>query len=1125
MKMTTPCPPHFFRLIGGAGLALVAAGLVAALALVDVGAPVVAQSGSEPTASCGTSPLNGRTAKVVAKIVEGLKSEGSLTSAQGCSDATALMLGNLNAAMDFTRTDISQIRAGDFAGLDNVFGVHLSQTHLSSVPSGAFAGLDRVEQISIDVTGVASLPSGLFSGFSRLNTVTLTSNKLTTIPADTFTGSTALRTINLLDNALTSLPSTVFDGLPALSSLNLRGNYLESDDLGFLTSSSSFVTAAPAMTPTLTTLNLSQNLLTHDGTGSDPDLPSGAFSRHTALTTLRLDDNKLRTLPSDAFTGLASLTVLHLNRNRLGTLPSNVFMGLTELQTLQLGQNFLTSVDAAWFTGLTKVRLLTLDTNRLTTLPANVFDSLSALQRLTLSRNRLTELPADVVTGLSALSFLYLSYNPLSSLTVDRFPSRQLVQLEIIETGLDASAIMTLSSVARIVRSERFVFPRTAPFPNRMPELLASCGSGVLDGRTQKLVQYLVAYLQNTGVLSFSEDCSHVTAADLLTITNLDLGSSSIMNVSGLRAGDFQGLTNLTYLSFSYLFDQIKLTSLPSGVFNGLTNLRELNLGYNWLTTLPSDIFDPVPNLVSLSINNNSLTTLPSDIFDSLPNLVTLDLSNNMLTTLPDSVFDELTRLRELELRNNDLTTLQEELFIENTELRAIWLGGNELMTLPLQVFEGLSELRSIGLVPNPLTEIYLGHFAGRGLSKIRLLEVGESQERSTEEQRAAIEAELPSIGLVNWQNSYSLLQPTPVPVFTEPPTATPTATPTPTLEERIELPSVSRVVPVVRVLTVTTGSRIRLSFAVYNAQSSRDDGLLVDKNIAMEWSDGGSGSFAEPRGVGTNSNGMADDREVEYDVPNLPGRYTVTARFAQSWRCNGISSACTATFTVNVQRESVAPTPESTPCPTTGDWPESITQSDGTVYGVVTQAGGGESADGGGSVRVPAGALPGCTAIGVNIGLSGDGTSDMVFNGWSLAGGSYMVGAIDVQTGDVLTSLRLARPANVCVPLPAELRANLVGVNLVRHIGDVVSPLTSSVRVGSSDGMVVCGAVSQLPSVVSAAGPERAGASPTPTVSVVDVPATGGGAPSYAYVILAIALGLVLLTGIGRIFRIIDSQ
>ena len=1101
-------------------MALVAAGLVAVLVGIDVGVPVAAQSGSEATASCGTSPLNGRTAKVVAEIVAELKSAGDLTSAQGCSDATALMLGNLNAALDFLRTDISQIRAGDFAGLDNVFGVHLSQTHLSSVPSGAFAGLDRVEQISIDVTSVASLPAGLFSGFTRLNTVNLVSNKLTTIPADTFTGSTALRTINLNGNALTSLPSTVFDGLPALSSLNLRGNYLASDDLGFLTSSSSFVTAAPAMTPTLTTLNLSQNLLTHDGAGSDPDLPSGAFSRHTGLTMLRLDDNKLRTLPSDAFTGLSSLTALHLNRNRIGTLPSGVFTGLTELRNLQLGQNFLTSVDAAWFAGLTKVTLLALDTNRLTTLPANVFDSLSALQRLTLSRNRLTELPANVVTGLPVLNFLYLSHNPLSSLTVDRFPSRQLVQLEIIDTGLDASAIMALSSVARVVRSERFVFPRTAPFPNRMPELLASCGSGVLDGRTQKLVQYLVQYLQNTGVLSFSEDCSHVTAADLLTITNLDLGSSSIMNVSGLRAGDFQGLTNLTYLSFSYLFDQIKLTSLPSGVFNGLTNLRELNLGYNWLTTLPSDIFDPVPNLVELSINNNSLTSLPSGIFDSLPNLVNLDLSNNMLTSLPDLIFDELTRLRELELRNNRFTTLQEELFIENTEMRAVWLGGNQLMTLPLLVFDGLSELRSIGLVPNPLTEIYLGHFAGRGLDKIRLLEVGESQERSTEEQLAAIEAELPSIGLVNWQNDYSLLQPTPVPVFTEPPTATPLPTPTPTLEERIELPSVTRVVPVARVLTVTTGSRIRLSFAVYNSQSSRDDMLLVDKGIVMSWSDGGSGSFTEPRGVGTNANGLADDREVDYDVPNLPGRYTVTARFAQSWRCNGIASACTATFTVNVQRESAAPTPESTPCPTTGGWPESITHSDGTVYGVVTQESGGEAADGGGSVRVPAGALPGCTALGINIALSTDATSDMIYNGWSVAGARYVVSAIDVPTSDVLTSLRLLQPANVCVPLPEMLRANLVGVNLVRHVGDVVSPLTSSVRVGSANGMVVCGAVSQLPSVVSAAGPDRVATLPTPTVSVVDVPATGGGAPAYAYVLLGILLGLVLLTGIGRIWQ-----
>ena len=1108
-----------------AAVALVAAVLIALVvaAGVDVGspAPVLAQAGSEPTASCGTSPLNGRTAKVVAKIVEGLKSEGSLTASQGCSDATALMLGNLNVALDFLRTDISQIRAGDFAGLDNVFGVQLSQTHLSSVPSGAFAGLDSVEQISIDVTSVASLPAGLFSGFTRLNTVNLVSNKLTTIPADTFTGSTALRAIDLSGNALTSLPATVFDGLPALTTLNLRGNYLASDDLGFLTSSSSFVTAAPAMTPTLTVLNLSQNLLTHDDSGAEADLPSGVFSRHTALTTLRLDDNKLRTMPSDAFTGLASLTALHLNRNRLGTLPSNVFTGLAELQMLHLGQNFLTSVDAAWFNGLTKVTLLTLDTNRLATLPANVFDSLSALQRLTLSRNRLTELPANVVTGLPALIILHLSYNSLSSLPVDRFPSRRLVQLEVIETGLDATELAALSTVANVVRSERFVFPRTAPFENRMPEFLATCGSGVLDGRTQKLVQYLVAYLQNSGVLSFSEDCSHVTAADLLTITNLDLGSSSIMNVSGLRAGDFQGLTNLQYLSFSSLFDQIKLTSLPSGVFNGLTNLRELNLGYNWLTTLPSDIFDPVPNLVSLSINNNSLTTLPSDVFDSLPNLVNLDLSNNMLTTLPDGIFDELTRLRELELRNNDLTTLQEELFIENTELRAMWLGGNELMTLPLQVFEGLSELRSIGLVPNPLTEIYLGHFAGRGLDKIRLLEVGESQERSTEDQRAAIEAALPNIGFVNWQNSYSLLQPTPVPEFTEPPTATPTATPTPTLEERIQLPSVTRVVPVARVLTVTTGSRIRLSFSVYNSQARRDDSLLIDKSIAMLWSDDGSGSFTEPRGVGTNSNGMADDREVDYDVPNLPGRYTVTASFAQSWRCNGVASDCTATFTVNVQRESVAPTPESTPCATVGDWPDMVTGDDGTEYRVVTQEAGGEAVDGGGTVRVPAGALPGCTAIGVNIAVSDAATMDMVFNGWSVAGAQYVVSAIDVPSGDVLSSLRLLQPASVCVPLPEMLRSNLVGVNLVRHVGDVVSPLTSSVRVGSSAGMVVCGNVSQLPSVVTAAGPDRVGAYPTPTVSVVEVPATGGGAPAYVYVLLAVLLGMVaVFTGVGRILQ-----
>ena len=123
-----------------AAVALAAAVLIALVvaAGVDVGspAPVLAQAGSEPTASCGTSPLNGRTAKVVAEIVAELKTAGDLTSSQGCSDVTTLILGNLNAGLDFTGTDLSQIRAGDFAGLDNVFAVTLTSTGLTSIPSG-----------------------------------------------------------------------------------------------------------------------------------------------------------------------------------------------------------------------------------------------------------------------------------------------------------------------------------------------------------------------------------------------------------------------------------------------------------------------------------------------------------------------------------------------------------------------------------------------------------------------------------------------------------------------------------------------------------------------------------------------------------------------------------------------------------------------------------------------------------------------------------------------------------------------------------------------------------------------------------------------------------------------------
>ena len=68
-------------------------------------------------------------------------------------------------------------------------------------------------------------------------------------------------------------------------------------------------------------------------------LKSGDFGGLTALDSLNLGFNDLRTLPADIFDGLASLEYLNLGHNELVLLPNRVFVGLTSLTTLLLGGN------------------------------------------------------------------------------------------------------------------------------------------------------------------------------------------------------------------------------------------------------------------------------------------------------------------------------------------------------------------------------------------------------------------------------------------------------------------------------------------------------------------------------------------------------------------------------------------------------------------------------------------------------------------------------------------------------------------------------------------------------------------------------------------------------------------
>ena len=102
-----------------------------------------------------------------------------------------------------------------------------------------------------------------------------------------------------------------------------------------------------------------------------------------------------------------------------------------------------------------------------------------------------------------------------------------------------------------------------------------------------------------------------------------------------------------------------------------------LNLDSKGLSSLKAGDFDGLTNLKRLRMDRNSLTTLPAGIFDDLKRLWVLDLDFNQLTTLRPGVFDSLTKLRLLYLNDNKLAALPDGVFKNNLELATLWLEDN----------------------------------------------------------------------------------------------------------------------------------------------------------------------------------------------------------------------------------------------------------------------------------------------------------------------------------------------------------------------------------------------------------------------------------------------------------------
>ena len=526
----------------------------------------------------------------------------------GLAGLTRLDLGNPGN----DRGPMQSLPAGIFDGLAALTALDLSGNALAALPPGLFDRLTGLTALRLADNALTGLPGGVFNRLTALTALDLSGNGLAALPPGLFDRLTALTELRLAGNALAGLPAGVFDRLTALTELRLAGNALAGLPAGVFDR----LTA-------LTELDLSGNGLAA--------LRPGLFDRLTGLTELRLAGNALAALPDVIFERLTALRKFSIANNpgAAAFLP-NADAGpdrpvAAGTAGITLGGS--TSGAGLWGAGHWGANVLyswtqaggasvTLSGANIAqpsfTAPATAGDLAFTLtvrpkggtaggvtdfsntaygdsDGVSVTVQAAAAAAADV--RLAALSLAAPNRDPIALLdwttsnTTD-FASgttqyRALLPATVASVAVRAAA-WNLAASLTIDPADADSDPanghQVAFNPGQTRSIVVRVTSA--DGNTE--AAWTVSAQRSSGApsevcertpgvrdaivaaISGVDDCLDVTATHLAGIGRLALSGRS---VAGLRAGDFAGLSGMTYLNFH---QATNLTALPPGVFAGL---------------------------------------------------------------------------------------------------------------------------------------------------------------------------------------------------------------------------------------------------------------------------------------------------------------------------------------------------------------------------------------------------------------------------------------------------------------------------------------------------------------------------------------------------------------------------
>ncbi|KAA0725150.1 Chondroadherin 38 kDa bone protein [Triplophysa tibetana] len=214
---------------------------------------------------------------------------------------------------------IREIAKQAFKGLNKLFYLYLSNNDISTIKPGAFEDLTELTYLYLDGNQISSLPKGIFSPMINLFTLQLDNNKLFDLQQGTFTGAANLRWLHMSGNDMSYLQPGSLDEVENLATLTLDRNKL-----------STYPLQAMSKLRVIEELNLSHNPLS-----IIPDYAFRSFGRY--MEKLHLNDMGLEKFSITAFEGVTALKSLHLENNKLRSLPAT--LDFTSLENITLFNN------------------------------------------------------------------------------------------------------------------------------------------------------------------------------------------------------------------------------------------------------------------------------------------------------------------------------------------------------------------------------------------------------------------------------------------------------------------------------------------------------------------------------------------------------------------------------------------------------------------------------------------------------------------------------------------------------------------------------------------------------------------------------------------------------------------